>query len=255
MVSGHELLRSQWDRSKSEAWNRGAYLVEGLGHCGACHSPKNALGAVKKDDRFEGGLGEGWFATSLRPDVQEGIGNWSEQDIVDYLKTGANGKARAMGPMAEVVHDSTMHLDDDDLRAIAVYLKDLPAQRIADQKASNDKDALARGRLVYVDQCAGCHMENGEGVPGVFPPIKGNSGVHAHDPTSLARLVLGGARSAVTPAKPEGFAMPAFEWKLNDAEVADLLTYIRASFGNDADPVKASKVADVRKSLRDENGG
>ena len=255
MVSGHELLRSQWDRSKSEAWNRGAYLVEGLGHCGACHSPKNALGAVKKDDRFEGGLGEGWFATSLRPDVQEGIGNWSEQDIVDYLKTGANTKARAMGPMAEVVHDSTMHLDDDDLRAIAVYLRDLPAQRITDQKASNDKDALARGRLIYVDQCAGCHMENGEGVPGVFPPIKGNSGVHAHDPTSLARLVLGGARSAVTPAKPEGFAMPAFDWKLSDAEVADLLTYIRASFGNDADPVKASKVADVRKSLRDENGG
>ena len=143
----------------------------------------------------------------------------------------------------------------DDLRAIAVYLKDLPAQRKTQQTASNDKDALDRGRLLYVDQCAGCHMENGEGVPGVFPPIKDNSGVHAHDPTSLARLVLGGARSTVTPAKPEGFAMPAFDWKLTDAEVADLLTYIRASFGNNADPVKASKVADVRKSIRGEGGG
>ncbi|MGE5171327.1 MAG: c-type cytochrome [Rudaea sp.] len=244
----------QWDRAKSEAWNRGAYLVEGLGHCGACHTPKNVLGAVKKGDRFEGGLGEGWFATSLRPDVREGIGNWSEDDIVEYLKTGANEHARALGPMAEVVHNSTMHLDDDDLRAIAIYLKDLPAQRITQQTASNDKDVLDRGRLVYVDQCAGCHMENGEGVPGVFPPIKNNSGIHAHDPTSLARLVLEGAQSAVTPSKPEGFAMPAFDWKLSDRDVADLLTYIRASFGNQAAPVEASKVADVRKSIREGNG-
>jgi mono/diheme cytochrome c family protein len=98
-------------------------------------------------------------------------------------------------------------------------------------------------------------MENGEGLPGVFPPIKGNSGVHAHDPTSLARLVLEGAPSAVTSSKPEGFAMPAFDWKLSDRDVAAVLTYIRASFGNQADPVKASKVADVRKSIREGSGG
>ena len=240
-----------WDRSKSEAWNRGAYLVDGLGHCGACHSPKNFLGAVKKDERFVGGQGEGWFATSLRPSKGEGLGAWSQDDIVEYLKTGANEHARALGPMAEVVHNSTMHLDDDDLRAIAVYLKDLPAGS-EKQEASDDHDRLSRGRLLYVDQCAGCHMEDGTGVPGVFPPIKGNTGLHAHDPTSLARLVLEGAASATTPQKPEGFAMPAFDWKLTDAEVADLLTYIRASFGNQATPVAASKVADVRKSIHEE---
>jgi mono/diheme cytochrome c family protein len=106
---------------------------------------------------------------------------------------------------------------------------------------------LARGRLVYLDQCAGCHMENGEGIANVFPPIRGNTGVHASDPTSLARLVLEGAASAKTPQHREGFAMPGFAGKLTDAEVADVLTYVRASFGNQAAPVAASKVADVRE--------
>ena len=237
-----------WDRRKSEEWNRGAYLVEGLGHCGACHSPKNFAGAVEKKHAFLGGSGEGWFATSLRPDVHEGIGSWKIEDIVSYLKTGANDKARAMGPMAEVVQNSTMHLADRDLHAIAVYLKDLPAQVPTQQSASKDHDVLDRGRLVYVDECEGCHMENGEGVPGVFPPIRGNSGAHAHDPTSLARLVLQGAPSAGTPARPERFAMPSFGEKLSNRQVADVLTYIRANFGNNADPVSEGKIADIRKS-------
>jgi mono/diheme cytochrome c family protein len=239
------------DPSKSPEWNRGAYLVEGLGHCGACHSPKNLLGGIKKGDRYEGGQGEGWFATSLVGNPHAGLGAWSTDEIVEYLKTGANDRARAMGPMAEVVHNSTMYLSGDDLRAIATYLKALPAAGTDHAKGvpSGDDDRMRRGRLVYVDQCAGCHMENGAGIAHVFPPIRGNTGLHAEDPTSLARLVLEGAPSAKTPAKPEGFAMPAFGWKLSDAAVADLLTYIRASFGNQAEPVKASKVADVRKKI------
>jgi mono/diheme cytochrome c family protein len=237
---------------KSKEWNRGAYLVEGLGHCGACHSPKNVLGGIKKKDRFEGGQGEGWFATSLVGNDRAGLGSWTEGEIVEYLKTGANDRARALGPMAEVVHNSTRFLTKEDLHAIAVYLKDLPAQDNGQRNASApapDDDRMKRGRLVYIDQCAGCHMENGTGVAHVFPPIKGNTGVHAQDPTSLARLVLEGARSATTPAKPEGFAMPAFGWKLSDQDIADVLTYIRASWGNQAQPVKASKVADVRKKI------
>lgn len=238
------------DPAKSAQWNRGAYLVEGLGHCSACHSPKNSLGATERRRAFQGGEGEGWFATSLTGHPREGLGSWSIDDIVDYLKSGANTHARAMGPMAEVVEHSTMHLSDDDLRAIATFLKDLPAQEVsAPHTASANDDTFKRGRLVYVDQCAGCHMENGEGVSGVFPPIKGNSGVHAHDPTSLARLVLEGAPSARTVAKPEAFAMPGFADKLDDREIADLLTYIRSSFGNEADTVPASKVADVRKEI------
>jgi len=239
------------DSSRSPEWNRGAYLVEGLGHCGACHSPKNFLGGIKKRDRFEGGQGEGWFATSLVGNPHAGLGSWSANEIVEYLKTGANDRARAMGPMAEVVSHSTMYLSDADLHAIATYLKDLPAagEDHAKSVPSGDDQRMQRGRLVYVDQCAGCHMENGQGIAHVFPAVKGNTGVHAQDPTSLARLVLEGARSARTRAKPEGFAMPGFGWKLSDDEVADLLTYIRASWGNQAAPVTASKVADVRKKI------
>ncbi|HET7547040.1 MAG TPA: cytochrome c [Usitatibacter sp.] len=242
----------QPNAGKSPQWNRGAYLVEGLGHCGACHSPKNVLGGVKKKDRFEGGKGEGWFATSLVGNDRAGLGSWSKEEIVEYLKTGANDRARAMGPMAEVVHNSTMYLKHEDLEAIATYLKDLPAEAAIERNASlpsSDDDRMKRGRLVYVDQCAGCHMENGQGVAHVFPAIKGNTGVHAQDPTSLARLVLEGAPSAKTPAKPEGFAMPAFGWKLGNEDIADVLTYIRASWGNKAAPVEASKVADVRKQV------
>jgi mono/diheme cytochrome c family protein len=204
---------------------------------------------VKRDQRFEGGMGEGWFATSLRDTAGEGLRTWSADDIVAYLKTGANAHARAMGPMAEVVEHSTRHLSDADLHAIAAYLKDLPGDDhgARQQTASDQQDVLARGKLVYVDQCAACHMENGEGVAGVFPPIKGNTGVHASDPTSLARLVIDGARSAKTPARPEGFAMPGFGDKLGDADIADLLTYLRASFGNQAAPVTAHTVAGVRK--------
>ena len=239
------------DPQRSNEWNRGAYLVEGLGHCSACHSPKNALGGVKRDEAFQGGMGEGWFATSLRPTHPEGLGAWSVDDIVSYLKTGANSRARAMGPMAEVVENSTRHLSTSDLHAMAVYLKDLPGDNDTPHppRASDDKDALTRGRLIYLDQCAGCHMQNGEGIAKVFPPIKGNTGVHADDPTSLARLVLEGARSARTGDKPEGFAMPGFADKLTDPEIADVITYIRSSFGNQAAPVSTNKIADVRKQV------
>ena len=241
------------DSRKSPEWNRGAYLVEGAGHCGACHSPKNFLGAVKTDQRFEGGMGEGWFATSIRPTAGEGLRAWSVDDIANYLKTGANERTRAMGPMAEVVEHSTSHLNDYDLHAIGVYLKDLPGnneQRT--QRASSDQDVLSRGRLVYVDQCAGCHMENGAGLSRVFPPLQGNTALHADNPTSLARIVLEGAHGAKTSHSSDDFAMPGFADKLTDAEIADVLTYIRGSFGNQASAVATSKVADVRKSMSEQ---
>jgi len=238
------------DPHKSQDWNRGAYLVEGPGHCGACHSPKNVLGAVNKSNRFEGGMGEGWFASSLRPTRNEGLAEWSIDEIVEYLKAGANDRTRAVGAMKEVVEKSTSHLNDDDLRAIAVYLKDLPAdneQRV--QRASADGDVLARGRLVYADQCEGCHMERGEGLAAVFPRLAGNTALHASDPTSLARIVLEGASSAKTVKSPEGFGMPGFGHKLGDADIAAVLTYLRASFGNRAAAVPASKVAEVRARI------
>jgi len=241
----------QPDSHKSAQWNRGAYLVLGPGHCGACHSPKNVLGAVKQDQRFQGGKGEGWFATDLTNDPREGVGAWSADDIVQYLKSGANRRARALGPMGEVVVHSTSHLRDEDLRAIATYLKDLPAPK--DRSGARDKkppqDVMTRGRLVYLDQCAGCHMENGEGVAGVFPPLKGNTGLQAHNPLSVARLVIEGAKSAKTHEHREGFAMPAFGNKLGDAQIADVLTYARTAFAPNAGAISRDQVADVRKQV------
>jgi mono/diheme cytochrome c family protein len=252
---------------KSAQWNLGAYLVEGLGHCGACHSPKNFAGAVQRDKAYHGGYGENWYATSLAGDLRDGLGQWSAQDIVQYLKTGVNKRAAAFGAMAEVVHDSTQYLDDDDLRAIAVYLKDLPAKNRAPnaspaagattasatgthaRPANVDADRFARGRGYYLDQCAGCHMDDGRGVAGVFPPLEGNNVVQASDPGALVHVILSGGRTAVTQGNPTGLAMPAFDWKLDDQQIADLATYLRNAWGNRADPVAASAVADTRHTV------
>ena len=242
---------------KSAEWNLGAYLVEGLGHCGACHSPKNFAGAPKRDKAYQGGYGENWYATSLGGDLHDGLGQWTADDIVRYLKTGANGRAAAFGPMGEVVHDSTQHLDVKDLHAIAVYLKDLPphetpANDNATSASKPDKkvqDRLARGRAVYIDDCAGCHMENGEGLPGIFPPLKGNNVVQSKDPETVVHIVLSGQKTAVTKENPTGFAMPAFDWKLDNAQIADLVTYLRSAWGNHGDAVDASKVADTRSTV------
>ncbi len=241
---------------KSAEWNLGAYLVEGLGHCGACHSPKNFAGAPKHDKAFQGGYGENWYATSLGGDLHDGLGQWSTDDIVQYLKTGANKRAAAFGPMGEVVHDSTQHLDDKDLHAIAVYLKDLPPHETpattnaaTDNKKPDNAERLARGRGVYLDDCAGCHMDNGEGLAGIFPPLKGNNVVQANDPETVVHIILSGEKTAVTKENPTGFAMPAFDWKLSDNQIADLVTYLRSAWGNRGDPLDAGKVAQTRGTV------
>ena len=247
----------QSNPQKSAEWNLGAYLVEGLGHCGACHSPKNFAGAPKRDKAFQGGYGENWYATSLGGDLHDGLGQWSTDDIVQYLKTGVNKRAAAFGPMSEVVHDSTQHLDEKDLHAMAVYLKDLPPHEspanatVASAAGGNtpDADRVARGHGLYIDDCAGCHMENGEGIAGVFPPLKGNNVVQSKDPETVVHIILSGAKTAVTRQDPTGLAMPAFDWKLSNEQVADLVTYLRSAWGNHGDPLDAGKVADTRRTL------
>jgi mono/diheme cytochrome c family protein len=242
----------QSNPQKSAEWNLGAYLVEGLGHCGACHSPKNFAGAPKRDKAFQGGYGENWYATSLGGDLHDGLGQWSTDDIVQYLKTGVNKRAAAFGPMSEVVHDSTQHLDEKDLHAIAVYLKDLPPHESPASAAGGntpDADRVARGHGLYIDDCAGCHMENGEGIAGVFPPLKGNNVVQSKDPETVVHIILSGAKTAVTRQDPTGLAMPAFDWKLSNEQVADLVTYLRGAWGNHGDPLDAGKVADTRRTL------
>jgi mono/diheme cytochrome c family protein len=237
-----------WNAQKSAAWNEGAYLVEGLGHCGACHTPKNFAGAVKRRDALEGGYGENWYATSLANDVRDGIGAWSEQDIVDFLKLGANAHATAFGPMAEVVTQSTSHLTDAELHAIATYLKDEPSRETRAASAP-DQDVATHGAGLYLDDCAGCHMTSGEGLAGVFPPLKGNGVVQADDPGTLVHLILTGESAASPRGHPNRFAMPAFDWKLSDRDIADLATYVRSSWGNAASQVSAGNVKDVRRKV------
>jgi mono/diheme cytochrome c family protein len=245
----------QPDPGKSAQWNRGAYLVEGLGHCGACHSAKNMAGAPKKKEHLAGGYGENWYATSLANDVRDGLGDWSVQEIAEYLKTGSNDKAAAAGPMAEVVAHSTQHLSQEDLLAIATYLKEVPAPKRKAAKVASGSASFERGRGLYFDQCIGCHMENGEGQPGVFPPLKGNAVVQSGDPGAMIHMILDGAKVVSTQSKPTGLAMPAYGGKLTDQDVADLATFLRGAWGNQASAVQASRVAKTRGAIEKASAG
>ncbi|HVV93138.1 MAG TPA: cytochrome c [Hyphomicrobiales bacterium] len=258
---------------KSAEWNRGAYLVEGLGHCGACHTQKNFLGADEGGSFLQGGGVQDWFASNLGGDHRDGLGAWSKDDIVEYLATGRNRHAGAGGPMGEVIQYSTSKMTHDDLAAIATYLKDLPSQpenagsdstwdqivgffeghRSAsdneDGGAKPDDKVMAAGEAIYVDQCAACHKADGTGVPGMFPPLRGNANVQARSPTTVAHAILYGVRTEPTNARPTPFAMPAYGWKLKNPEVAAVATYVRNAWGNHAAPVTRDQVHDVRTGI------
>ena len=236
------------DGSKSAQWNRGAYLVTGLGHCGACHTPKNALGADDPKRPLRSGLLDNWIAPDLTGNPRRGLGSWSPKEIVAYLKTGRNDRAAAGGAMAEVVSYSTSLMSDRDLAAIAAYLKDRPASP-ASATADVDPGATDRGAAIYSDACASCHLTTGAGQPGYFPPMKDDTMAQQTDPSGLLHLILAGARTGPTPTRPTPLSMPSFAWKLSDAEIADVSTYVRNAWGNRAPPVSQSKAADIRRKL------
>jgi mono/diheme cytochrome c family protein len=238
------------DPKKSAQWNRGAYLVEGPGHCSACHTPKNMLGADKKNASFSGAdSGEHWYAPNLTGDLREGLGRWSAKDIVEYLKTGSNAHSAASGQMADVIKDSTQYLSDDDLNAIAAYLMDMPIRKSERQAFNIDGRRMMRGAALYFDNCTACHLQNGEGQQGVFPSLRNSSVVQAQQPDTLVHLVIEGGKRPATSVKPTVFAMPGFSTKLSDDDIADLLTYLRNTWGNQASPVDAGKVKELRKGL------
>jgi mono/diheme cytochrome c family protein len=271
--------------AKSAEWNRGAYLVQGLGHCGACHTPRSALGGEKaitekgSETFLAGAVIDGWYAQPLRAiqGSQAGLGNWSAQSIVQYLKTGRNNHTAAFGSMAEVVGNSTQHLNDTDLMAIAVYLKTVgdagsasdaapaksplaqvtsPAVPAAPNAPSLTHAALRTGQtttpgaLVYLNNCAGCHQSSGKGSGSTFPALAQSSTVAALDATSLIRIVLQGSNMPSTQTAPSALAMPGLEWRLSDANVADVLTFIRSSWGNQAEAVTPQSVAKIRVEIQ-----
>jgi len=237
----------QEDASKSREWNRGAYLVQGPGHCGACHTPKTFLGGDKSDQNLRGYALQGWTA----PDITSGegaLGNWSADDIAQYLKTGHNKYAAAAGLMSEVVELSTSNLTDEDVHAIATYLKDIGGTSPLNNSEA-DKDVLVAGRAIYQDLCSSCHQADGKGVANLFPNLSEAATVSARDPTTVLRVVLQGAQSVATDREPTGPAMPAFGWQLNDAQVAAVATYIRDRFGKKAPAVSEGDARKARLSL------
>jgi mono/diheme cytochrome c family protein len=228
----------QPDPSKSDAWNRGAYLVQGLGHCNECHAPRDSLGGSQNKPSLAGGQipVQNWYAPDLSMQANGGLEGWSEQDIVDLLKTGQSARGAAFGPMAEVVQQSTQHVRDEDLRAIATYLKSLPPRAAApEQKSSLDtRPIMAQGAKVYAERCADCHGKDGNGVPGVYPPLNGNSSVNEPSGINAVRVVLLGGFPPVTKDNPRPYSMPPFAQQLNDSDVAAVVTYIRQSWSNHA---------------------
>jgi cbb3-type cytochrome c oxidase subunit III len=234
---------------KSAEWNRGAYLVTGAAHCGACHTPKNLAGADKEEHVLQGGEIQNWFAPKLTDNKRSGLGSWSVDELVEYLKTGRNKHSGAAGLMAEVVANSTSRMKTEDLHAMAVYIKSLQG----DEQESADKPDQAfveAGAAIFADSCSGCHQSEGQGVPGMFPPLAHNANVQSTDPTSIVRVILDGARTVPTDTRPTPFAMPAFEWKLNDKQVAAVATYVRNAWGNSAPAVTADDVNSMRDTLQ-----
>ncbi len=229
----------QPDPAKSSAWNRGAYLVEGLGHCSSCHSPRDAMGGIKKKQQFAGASIDGWFALNLTSDIAAGLGRWSSAEIATYLGTGTYaGKTTVLGPMAEVVRNSTSHLSAADLAAMAAYLKSVPADSTSRAGREILYPERQRGAAVYATYCSGCHQADGRGVPGKFPPLAGNPVVTAPVPANVFKVILDGI-----PARSGYAAMPGFAAQLSNQQVADLVNYLRASWRNNT-PANAS-VTDI----------
>jgi mono/diheme cytochrome c family protein len=235
------------DQNKSADWNRGGYLVEGAAHCGACHTPKNFLGAEKRGERFGGGPVDGWFAPRLDGAERSGLKSWSVEDIAEYLQSGRNGRSNAGGPMAEVVRNSTSRLSDGDARAIAVYLKDLSPGKPEPTALPPPPAQMADGEKLYRGVCIACHEIDGGGAPRIYPPLPGNANLLSADPSSTLRIILDGAETMTTPRAPNTGSMPPYAKKMSDQEIADVTTYIRNAWGNAAPAVTPAEVAKARR--------
>ena len=244
----------QPDAGKPAEWNRGAYLVQGLGHCSACHAPRNALGASTDPDALAGGLmpGQNWYAPSLTSPHEASVADWPQDEVVALLRDGVTPHATAAGPMAEVVFGSTQYLSAADLDAMAVYLKALPQTRPVKNEVAGVQDELRRerGAQLYADQCADCHGERGEGRPGVWPALAGNRAVSMDPPANAIRTVLGGGYAPATRGNPRPYGMPPFAASLSDDDIAMVVSHIRGSWGNGASPVSSVDVQRLRGNLR-----
>lgn len=252
------------DPGKENDWNRGAYLVQGAAHCGACHTPRNLAFAERGHDERDadylaGAALLGTSPVNLRGNQGDGLGRWSVEDIARLLQSGRNDFAAVHGSMAEVVAESTQYLPQADLMAIGVYLKSLtPAPESGrgqfqppDPARTPPPEILfgSRGGQIFMDSCAACHRLSGNGAASIFPALAGNPTVLSQDPASLLTIILQGGRLPSTAAAPSALAMPGFAWRYNNAEIAALANFLRQAWGNQAPPVSAAQVANLRSKL------
>lgn len=229
--------QTQADRSVD--WNRGAYLVQGLGHCSACHTGRNALGGTIASGNLAGGMipMQNWYASSLTSGRETGLGEWDVQEITDLLHTGVSQRGAVFGPMSEVVSGSLQHLNESDIQAMAAYLKSVPDRGVSvngnPTRISNEaKTILELGANVYEKHCVECHKADGKGVPPGYPPLAGNRSLTAQPAINLIRMVLNGGYPPSTKGNPRPYGMPPFSLTLNDTEVAAVVSFIRSSWGN-----------------------
>ena len=248
----------QPDSAKSEDWNRGAYLVQGLGHCSMCHTRINALGGSSESQAFEGGLipMQNWYAPALTSNREAGLGDWSIEDITDLLKKGISHRGVVYGPMAEVTYNSLQYLSDADTRAMAVYLKSLAPHETSDRPPPTISPAessllMRLGRTVYGQECVSCHGTDGRGMPPHYPPLAGNQSIQMTSAVNAIRMVLNGGYSPATAGNPEPYGMPPFAQTLADDEVAAVVSYIRVAWGNRGSPVTAREANELRSAPLD----
>lgn len=243
------------DPKQTVEWNRGAYLVQGLGHCAMCHTAINALGGSSQSKEFEGGMipNQNWYAPSLTSNREAGLGNWSIKDITDLLQAGVSHRGTVYGPMAEVVYNSLQYLTDEDAKAMAVYLKALPQRDSEPAPTSQARlvspEVMEVGRKVYTAQCAMCHGDEGKGFPPSYPPLANNQSITMSSPVNPIRMVLNGGYPPGTKKNPRPHGMPPFSHILNDEEAAAVVTYIRVAWGNNGTPVAPKQVNDLRTLL------
>ncbi len=237
------------DTTQTAQWNRGAYLVNGLGHCAACHTPRNTLGGLKDKLNLSGATIPvlNWFAPALNNHPLHGLGKWTEDDIAQYLQTGMNRHAATYGPMSEVIAHSLQFASTADTKAMAVYLKSLPAQAPSEKESTGLgqrtlQPLMVRGENIYTNTCAECHGKKGEGKANQFPALAGNVNVIAPNPVNAIRMVLNGGFSPSTQGAPYPHGMPPYRVELSNNDIAAVVTYIRRSWGNNASGVASIEV-------------
>ena len=244
---------------------QGAYFVDGLGHCGECHTPRNLFMQLEAINRaggakyLSGALIETYFAPSLRTEAAGSLRDWSEDELAEFLRTGANSRGIAFGSMSDVIIHSTQYMAEADARSTAHYLKSLASPEQVGQTfvydpashhALKNGDANAEGALIYLNNCAACHRPDGRGYDRVFPALAGNPVVEVGNPESVVSIILRGSTTPHTAATPAQFTMPGFAWRLSDLEVVQVANFIRSSWGNRGSKARLQDVAQLRSTLQ-----